>query len=268
MYITNEAPSGFDALDDLCCDMTERLAAFFTPGDRSIELTANESLFGHPQRTGCFFIVLQGTLQCTYKDNLVAIYEPGDLVGFGSHFEKSQCRVFSDFSAKVERYSRAEVFELIANNPEARELFLELLAHHAELYAMALTTALKPEGRASPDLRGFPKGTVIIEEGTPGNEVFNMVEGSAEVFVKGVKVGQVLKGEIFGAIAALTGGMRTASVVAAEDCLALVLPKENFAQLIASRPNTALRMVEDMARVITSLNAQILTYKKEGAPIG
>ena len=85
---------------------------------------------------------------------------------------------------------------------------------------------LDDEGRARLDevaeVRSFPKGATIIEEGEFGDAFYLLLEGEADVeasdFTETPRgVAQLTPGHVFGEIAALTGEPRTATVVAKTD---------------------------------------------------
>ena len=78
---------------------------------------------------------------------------------------------------------------------------------------------LAQEGR----LRRYSEGEVVLREGAPGCVFFVLLAGSAAVSREGAPVRALNAGDSFGEIAALRGGDRTATVVAATDleCLAL-----------------------------------------------
>jgi hypothetical protein len=100
---------------------------------------------------------------------------------------------------------------------------------------------------------------VIIKQGDLSNEVFTLLEGSLDVLVDGVKVGQIERDEIFGVISALSDTPRSASVVAATDSMVLKLPKGEFIQLMRARPDTVLDLVRSMARALVSSNVKVVS---------
>lgn len=77
------------------------------------------------------------------------------------------------------------------------------------------------------DIREFPAGAIILEEGTPGSEVFLMLKGRAEVYVavdqldksgRRAGIARIAEGEVLGELAMFDHEPRTASVVAVSDC--------------------------------------------------
>lgn len=66
-------------------------------------------------------------------------------------------------------------------------------------------------------IRQFAAGDVIVREGEPGSEAYIVLSGSCEVTVHGEVLNHVLPGELFGEVACLGEGTRTATVRAVLD---------------------------------------------------
>ena len=60
--------------------------------------------------------------------------------------------------------------------------------------------------------RSFPPGDTIVREGEPGSSAFILLSGACDVTVHGDVLGVVSPGELFGDIACLEGGTRTATI--------------------------------------------------------
>ncbi len=73
-------------------------------------------------------------------------------------------------------------------------------------------------GGAKPEIRTFPAGAVITEQGTPGDELFLLLDGVVAVEVDGEKIAEYGPGSIHGERAVLEGGLRTSTIRAATAC--------------------------------------------------
>ncbi len=108
-------------------------------------------------------------------------------------------------------------------------------------------------------LRQAPSGEVICQERAPGDCCFFLVEGQVEVMVststgKQEVIGHLDAGQVFGQIALLDGGRRTATCVALSPCVLLVLEREQFDSLLSAGQ----RFAADLLRQIgTSLAVQV-----------
>jgi CRP/FNR family transcriptional regulator, cyclic AMP receptor protein len=92
-----------------------------------------------------------------------------------------------------------------------------------------------------------PAGTVIAAEGDPGQGLFIMGAGEADVTVGGKKVNQLGPGDSFGEMALLDGGPRTATVTATTPVTVYVLSQWAFRGILADQPAIARRTLEAMA---------------------
>jgi len=101
----------------------------------------------------------------------------------------------------------------------------------------------------------FKKDDVLLKEGEEGNEFFLLEEGSVDVFIHGRKVstldarnGQ----EFFGEVAAMLGGQRTATVIAATNCRTLCIAKLKVEAIISSSPSLGMKLVRSLCRKLSS----------------
>jgi len=84
----------------------------------------------------------------------------------------------------------------------------------------------------------FPEGTLIIEQGQPGDEFFIIVEGEAEVYQRRnedsepEKVGQLGVSDYFGEIALLLDRPRAATVVAKTQLKCVKMDRARFERVM------------------------------------
>jgi CRP-like cAMP-binding protein len=81
-----------------------------------------------------------------------------------------------------------------------------------------------------------PQGTVLIDEGTEGDEFYVIVEGHAEVLQGGEVVDTLGPGQFFGEVALLGHATRNATIRAATPVRLLLLPARSFRSLIGRYP--------------------------------
>jgi CRP/FNR family cyclic AMP-dependent transcriptional regulator len=106
--------------------------------------------------------------------------------------------------------------------------------------------------------RAYPKNTIIVAEGDPGDSLYIVIEGRVKVFVsdengKEAVLGVQGPGEYFGEML-LDEGPRSASVMTLEPSRFLVVPRQRFREFLAANPNFAVRMIEKLihrVRVLT-----------------
>jgi CRP/FNR family transcriptional regulator, cyclic AMP receptor protein len=222
------------------------------PMESVIDFSASKSLY----------ILKQGALKETYMNNVVINYEPGDLVGVTSLLNNCKTIVSTDFSVAVDEYNVNELMEFIRSDASRFEAWNTYLLSFMQSYQILTCHHMKQEVQFHPEVRYYDAGDIIIEEGSNDNDVFTLISGKANVYVKDALVGEVMRDELFGAIAALTNTARTATVKAESKCSVLVVPSTSFKELLTSRPDTVAKLIEDMARSIISSNKKIVAQKE------
>lgn len=112
------------------------------------------------------------------------------------------------------------------------------------------------------------KDTVIIKEGTIGDEMFIIESGKVEVLLTRGDLVLILSelGEFsfFGEMALLTDNPRSATVKAKTDCRVLLLKKSELMAIVNENPKVAakflLAMGEDLSNRIMTTNANLENY--------
>jgi len=92
-----------------------------------------------------------------------------------------------------------------------------------------------------------PAGDVLAAEGDSGVGFFLIVEGTAKVVVNGRSRTKMGPGDVFGEIALLDGGPRSATVVAESPVRLLGLTAWVFKGLVEQNPSIALKLLEVVA---------------------
>jgi CRP-like cAMP-binding protein len=111
----------------------------------------------------------------------------------------------------------------------------------------------------------FLRGETILRQGTRGDWLYILARGSAEVRVASddgrasTRLATLKPGDYFGEMGLMTGGERTASVIALSDCACYRLDKHEFVDVLVRRPQIA----EEIAQTLALRRAE-LEAAKEG----
>lgn len=103
----------------------------------------------------------------------------------------------------------------------------------------------------------FGAGKVIVQEGDPGDAVYALTEGEAEVWLMNAQEGPVLlrtmgPGHLFGETAVLYQGPRSATIKAKTDVTTLKLAAQAFLELLRSSPELAMQVAVILAQRLAS----------------
>jgi len=100
----------------------------------------------------------------------------------------------------------------------------------------------------------LPAGRVLFKQGDTAQELFIIVSGEVRVERDGAVLNLCGPGEIFGEIALVAGGPRTATVTCVTDCRLLVLGRREFHSLMDEFPGLKMRVLETLARRVRTLD--------------
>ncbi len=113
----------------------------------------------------------------------------------------------------------------------------------------------------------FRPGDIIIREGDSADYVYTLASGHAEASQSGIKVGDIYAGEVFGALAAFSDVKRNATVTATRTCSVEAVYKDSFITLARRQPDVCVKLINDMARLISDLNESILVLSSSSARV-
>jgi len=106
------------------------------------------------------------------------------------------------------------------------------------------------------------RGTTIFSKGDQGTCLYAVCSGQVKITVpsgegKDAVFNLIVPGQIFGEIALLDGGQRTADAVAAKDCELLVIDRRNFIPLVHREPDIAIKLIEILCRRLRNTSQQV-----------
>jgi CRP-like cAMP-binding protein len=100
----------------------------------------------------------------------------------------------------------------------------------------------------------FPPGKRVLRQGISGGAFYVILEGEAAVVIDGVERARLGRGDFFGEITALMGGVPIADVRAETLLRCLTLPGPQLEGLLLGYPTVALRMLQAEARRLRDSN--------------
>lgn len=257
MFIESNFTEEFEHIDNHCKKLCEAAFQGIEPAGEDVSYELIEDLYGFESNANCVFLIEEGTIGQEQNNATLFYYDSGDLVGIDQYEELPRGKFFAEGPVRVRPYHRDKLLKALSSTPELSQLWAKYLIADCNRRTMIISLLGKGVDRASLGFKHFKAGDVIIQEGTASDTVYSIVEGHAEVFVKGIKVGEVLEDEIFGAHSLLTNSPRTATVIASNACMVLVVPREQFETLLQTHPKICMSLMENMARQIVSLNAKV-----------
>jgi hypothetical protein len=107
------------------------------------------------------------------------------------------------------------------------------------------------------ELTEYPWQFPITQKGDPGNRLFIIISGRAEVIDdRGVTLAELGKGEVFGEMSLLSGERVTTTIMAAEPCKIAVMNQKNFRHILTRFPALQVFFYKLLVSRITKMNLQ------------
>ena len=258
MFTLNEASAELQEKAAKLQLVSGALLAGVTPAKSSQIIPVSTDLLRDSACNGLIFQIKEGCFTFKLREKALFVYEQGDILGFEFEYPEESAVVSSEFAVVVDAYKLEDFTLACGQDVQKGKLLRQYYQAQLHFLTNLIGDLMKSEVPLSPEFHRYNHGETIINQNDTGSEVYTLVEGKAEAFVDGVKVGTINRDEIFGMISAITGTPRTASVLAAGSCLALSVPNHKFLELIKNKPLTVLKLLEDMSKVIVELNKKIV----------
>jgi predicted RND superfamily exporter protein len=100
-------------------------------------------------------------------------------------------------------------------------------------------------------LKAFSHGQPIIREGEVGNEMFVIIKGTADVFIRSRYVRTLGRGEVFGEMGLIRHHERTADVIAAEDVEVIAVNERFLSRMQRRYPRIGAKIFLNIARILS-----------------
>lgn len=261
MYLIGDQPAYAEKLISTLQRIPAQLLDGLEPCAEPIALDAVEDLYQVISNRN-LYLLRSGLLHAMIDGKPLFYIQEGDLIGLRQGLNAAPCTYLSEEPLVLIPYDRESLFQHIHANNARQELFTQYILGQAALMSDAVARSKPAEVRPVTGFRQFPGGTELICEGDEADHVFIITEGHAEAFVGGIKVGDVQRDEIFGAMALFTREKRSATVIASTATTVMMIPKDQFLALMQSNPRIAHSLIESMARRIGLMNKELTHYKQ------
>ena len=221
-------------------DRLEELSEPFT-------IRTDEALVGD----GWLFVD-DGFVKLIIRDRTVRYYEAGDLLRLSP--EPQEAQLESEFRLRGRLLSSATLDQAMASDPEARRTVIEVLNCEARLLASLCAEHASADRLPPTQLTRVAADHTLLREGEHSDAVYMLIEGSAVVTRRGVKIGYIAPCEMAGEMSLLSGGACTATVITETPCLLQVIQKSNMADVVRNRPETVLELAKTLAERLLRAN--------------
>ncbi|WP_020208317.1 Crp/Fnr family transcriptional regulator [Gilvimarinus chinensis] len=217
---------------------------------------ASTDLFANTP-TSQLYLVRSGQIYFSIENKPTLIFSRGDIIGLTRMLSLPGGTYHCDETVELQPCDRDTLIHHVCSDESLQKLWSYFLVAQLSWLQQALAQEIRKEFQPNAGFLRYSAGDTIIQQGDDADLVYTLLEGSAQAVCDGVIVGDILRDEIFGALAVFTGQKRIASVTAKTDCTVLTVKKEEFIQLVEHQPHICIGLIEEMAQKIKSLNNQL-----------
>lgn len=112
--------------------------------------------------------------------------------------------------------------------------------------------------RHETDLAAIPAGQTVFRAGEPGNVMYVLISGTADVMVGNIAVEKAEPGALLGEMALVEDAPRTATVTAVTDCLLVPIDVKRFHFLVQQTPYFATHVMKIMAERLRKMDLRLI----------
>jgi CRP-like cAMP-binding protein len=163
----------------------------------------------------------------------------------------------------LEKIARDQIFEDVdrADNLLRDMLVKTVPTEEISLEEVGILRNLDPGEMAALQARltrvAHAKGGVIFHQGDSGTELFIVTKGTASAYIRhpggrDVRLVTFAPGTVFGELAILDAGARSASIVADDDFVSYALSQAQLAALSHESPVVAIKLLVNLARELSA----------------
>jgi CRP-like cAMP-binding protein len=106
------------------------------------------------------------------------------------------------------------------------------------------------------DVADYMADAAIVREGTKGDAFYVVLKGQAIVTMNDHFLSRLVPGDHFGEIAAIDGGMRSATVTSETAVQLAVMPRKALLKALRDDPELALALMTELSRMIRRANQE------------
>ncbi|MHB1300535.1 MAG: cyclic nucleotide-binding domain-containing protein [Burkholderiales bacterium] len=119
--------------------------------------------------------------------------------------------------------------------------------------------------RFETDLLQIGAGQPVFKVGDPGDRMYVLMTGEADIVVGNVVVERAGPGALLGELALVDATPRTATVMAITDCSLLPIDVKRFRFLVQETPNFALHVMKVIAERLRKMDRRLLEVQGTSA---
>jgi CRP-like cAMP-binding protein len=209
-----------------------------------------------------FYVILKGEVEIFQNKKSIRVLKEGDIFGLENFYlnRTYTTSAYSLSAARIATYPTKLIRDIIYNRPQLTEKILQSVMTQLEQTTQIAEEYIPLENVVDISELIFHKGDVIIQEGTEGIDIYQLVESDKGLIVtkSGSEVGRINRpGEYFGELSPILKQPRTATVRSLGRSVVKVFSGDNLENILIAYPHLAKVIIDTLAKRLTSANVMI-----------
>ena len=264
----------------LFSDLAADELAYLSQKVNVLQLSGGSTIFNEGDSGESIFIITHGEVKILSKDSKgeeveVARLKEGDFFGEFAYFShsKRQASAVAAVDTEILELTRDILSNVTEKHPRINEVLLNFYKERVADKLMAtsqlfrdLSAKDRSEILQKLSFQTFEPGTLIIQEKCPGDYLYLIKSGKADVATWGegqeMLLATIGEGEFFGEISLVTGAPRTASVRARTAMEAMRLSKADLDEIASRHPGIKNVIAEMIKKRAEDTIRTVLEMKK------
>ena len=220
------------------------------------------------EKEDVFYVILKGEVEIFQNKKSIRVLQEGDVFGLENVYVYKCCSTTAKAlnHSRIASYHRNVMEQILHTKPQVTAQIINSL-----LVQLAQTTQVAQENMPSGGMvdfreRIYQEGEVIIEEGSPGKDIYLLVgsERGLSISIAGKEVGRITRpGEYFGEMSSLLNQERTATVTSLGRSVVQVFPGENLEATLSANPQLSKKIIDTLAARLAAANQRITELQQE-----
>jgi CRP-like cAMP-binding protein len=233
------------------------------------EYKPRELIVAEADPSNRFYVILKGEVEIFQNKKSIRVLKEGDIFGL-ENFYLNRTYTTSAYSLSISRiatYPTKLIRDIIYNRPQLTEKILQSVMTQLEQTTQIAEEYIPLENVVDITELIFHKGDVIIQEGTAGIDIYQLVESDKGLLVTkgGSEVGRINRaGEYFGELSPILKQPRTATVLSLGRSVVKVFSGDNLEQILLAYPHLAKVIIDTLAKRLTAANVMIADLSTGG----
>ena len=226
------------------------------------EYRPKETIVGEGSQNDRFFVILRGNIEIFQNNKSIRVLKDGDVFGMENYYLKRAytTSAVSITGSRVASYHTNMIKDIIFDKPQLIQQILVSLLRQLEQTTQIAEENISFENVVDLNDRIFQDGEIIIEEGTEGKDIFQLLKSQhgLRVSILDKEVGTITRaGEYFGEMSAILGEKRSATVSSIGKSVVQVFNSDNLESILESYPKLAKLIIDTLAKRLFEANKRL-----------